>query len=91
LYAACILTLVGIGALDDKFDLSFQLRFAIQASLSVAMMIVGGIELNTIGDILGSGEVVTLGWFGYFVTIFAVVGAINAFNMVDGIDGLLGG
>ncbi|MEZ9678492.1 UDP-N-acetylglucosamine--undecaprenyl-phosphate N-acetylglucosaminephosphotransferase [Vibrio splendidus] len=91
LYAACILLLVGIGALDDKFDLSFKLRFAIQAALSVAMMVIGGIELNTIGDILGSGEVVTLGWFGYLVTVLAVVGAINAFNMVDGIDGLLGG
>lgn len=91
LYATCILLLVGVGALDDKFDLSFKLRFAIQAALSVAMMVVGGIELNTIGDILGSGEVITLGWFGYLVTIIAVVGAINAFNMVDGIDGLLGG
>ncbi len=91
LYVACIVILVGVGALDDKFDLSFKLRFAIQAALSVAMMVVGGIELNTIGDILGSGEVITLGWFGYLVTILAVVGAINAFNMVDGIDGLLGG
>ncbi|MFA0378598.1 UDP-N-acetylglucosamine--undecaprenyl-phosphate N-acetylglucosaminephosphotransferase [Vibrio sp. 10N.222.54.A3] len=91
LYAVCILLLVGIGALDDKFDLSFKLRFVIQAGLSVAMMVLGGIELTTIGDIFGSGEVVTLGWFGYFVTVLAVVGAINAFNMVDGIDGLLGG
>jgi len=91
LYTACILILVGIGALDDKFDLSFKLRFAVQASLSVAMMVLGGIELNTIGDVLGTGDIVTLGWFGYFVTILAVVGAINAFNMVDGIDGLLGG
>lgn len=91
LYAACIIILVGVGALDDKYDLSFQLRFAIQAALSVAMMMIGGIELNTIGDILGTGEVITLGWFGYFVTILAVIGAINAFNMVDGIDGLLGG
>lgn len=91
LYTACILILVGIGALDDKFDLSFKLRFAVQASLSVAMMVLGGIELNTIGDVLGTGDIVTLGWFGYFVTTLAVVGAINAFNMVDGIDGLLGG
>ncbi|MFN3018124.1 UDP-N-acetylglucosamine--undecaprenyl-phosphate N-acetylglucosaminephosphotransferase [Vibrio coralliilyticus] len=91
LYSACIVLLVGVGALDDKFDLSFKLRFAIQAALSVAMMILGGIELNTIGDIFGNGEIVTLGWFGYLVTILAVVGAINAFNMVDGIDGLLGG
>lgn len=91
LYSVCILLLVCIGALDDKFDLSFKLRFVIQAALSIAMMVVGGIELNTIGDIVGSGEVVTLGWFGYLVTVLAVVGAINAFNMVDGIDGLLGG
>lgn len=91
LYSACILILVGVGALDDKFDLSFKLRFAVQAGLSVAMMVLGGIELNTIGDVLGTGDIVTLGWFGYFVTIIAVVGAINAFNMVDGIDGLLGG
>jgi len=90
LYSACIIILVVVGALDDKFDLSFKLRFAIQAALSVAMMILGGIELNTIGDVLGTGEIITLGWFGYFVTILAVVGAINAFNMVDGIDGLLG-
>lgn len=91
LYATSIIILVGVGALDDKYDLSFKLRFVIQAGLSVAMMVIGGIELNTIGDILGSGEVVTLGWFGYLVTVLAVVGAINAFNMVDGIDGLLGG
>ncbi|MGD8111380.1 UDP-N-acetylglucosamine--undecaprenyl-phosphate N-acetylglucosaminephosphotransferase [Vibrio sp. TRT 17S01] len=91
LYAACIMVLVSIGALDDKYDLSFKLRFAVQAALSVAMMMLGGIELNTIGDVLGTGEIITLGWFGYFVTILAVVGAINAFNMVDGIDGLLGG
>ena len=91
LYAACILLLVGVGALDDKFDLSFKIRFVVQGALSVAMMVVGGIELNTIGDIVGSGDVVTLGWFGYLVTVLAVVGAINAFNMVDGIDGLLGG
>ncbi|RJX72367.1 undecaprenyl-phosphate alpha-N-acetylglucosaminyl 1-phosphate transferase [Vibrio sinensis] len=90
LYAGCILILVFVGALDDKFDLSFKLRFAVQAGLSVAMMTLGGIELHTIGNVFGSGEV-DLGWLGYVVTIFAVVGAINAFNMVDGIDGLLGG
>lgn len=91
LYAVCLFMLVAIGALDDKYDVSFKLRFAVQASISIIMMVLGGIELNTIGDVLGSGEIITLGWFGYLVTILAVVGAINAFNMVDGIDGLLGG
>lgn len=61
----------------------------IQAGLSIAMMMIGGIELHTIGNVFGFGEV-KLGLAGYVITILAVVGAINAFNMVDGIDGLLG-
>ncbi|MFH6909218.1 UDP-N-acetylglucosamine--undecaprenyl-phosphate N-acetylglucosaminephosphotransferase [Vibrio sp. LQ2] len=89
LYAGCILILVSVGAIDDKYDISFKIRFLIQAILSIAMMVLGGIELHTIGNVLGAGNV-TLGPLGYFVTIVAVVGAINAFNMVDGIDGLLG-
>lgn len=90
LYSVCLLILVTVGALDDKYDISFKIRFAIQAALSIAMMLMGGIELHTIGNVIGMGNI-TLGWLGYVVTIFAVVGAINAFNMVDGIDGLLGG
>lgn len=90
LYAACIIILTVVGALDDKFDISFKARFLVQGGLSIAMMMIGNIELHTIGNIFGTGNI-TLGWFGYLVTILAVVGAINAFNMVDGIDGLLGG
>lgn len=91
LYAACLTLLILVGALDDKLDISFKLRFAVQAAISFAMMLLGKIELQTIGDIFGTGEVITFGWLGYLVTILAVVGAINAYNMVDGIDGLLGG
>ncbi|TKF89033.1 UDP-N-acetylglucosamine--undecaprenyl-phosphate N-acetylglucosaminephosphotransferase, partial [Vibrio breoganii] len=89
LYAASILILVVIGALDDKYDISFKLRFLVQGALSIAMMGLGKIELSTAGNIIGTGPIL-LGWVGYIVTVFAVVGAINAFNMVDGIDGLLG-
>ena len=90
LYAACIFILTVVGALDDKFDVSYKVRFAIQALLSVLMIVVGGIELRAVGDIVGTGKIVTFGWFGYAITVVAVVAAINAFNMVDGIDGLLG-
>ncbi len=90
LYAGSIMTLVFIGALDDKFDISYKFRFLVQAVLSIAMMTIGEIELRTAGNIFGLGELL-LGSFGYIVTVFAVIGAINAFNMVDGIDGLLGG
>lgn len=90
LYVFCISILTIIGALDDKFDVSFKLRLAIQALLSVCMMYFAGLELHTLGNMIGFGTI-DLGMFGYLVTVLAVIGAINAFNMVDGIDGLLGG
>ncbi|GEA22412.1 undecaprenyl-phosphate alpha-N-acetylglucosaminyl 1-phosphate transferase [Vibrio harveyi] len=90
LYLTCICTLTIIGAVDDKIDLSFKIRMGIQAALSVAMMKIAGIELHSLGNMFGFGEI-SLGWFGDIITVLAVIGAINAFNMVDGIDGLLGG
>lgn len=90
LYLLCICILTIIGAIDDKLDLSFKIRMGVQALLSIVMMKVAGIELHSLGNMFGIGEV-SLGWVGNIVTILAVIGAINAFNMVDGIDGLLGG
>ncbi|MBY8199549.1 UDP-N-acetylglucosamine--undecaprenyl-phosphate N-acetylglucosaminephosphotransferase [Vibrio fluvialis] len=89
LFVVSIVVLTLVGALDDKFDLSVRLRIAIQALLSI-MMHSTGIELNSLGNVFGLGNV-QLGWLSSIVTVFAVIGAINAFNMVDGIDGLLGG
>lgn len=85
-----IVILTFVGALDDKFDINFSIRLVIQATLSICVMISTGIELNTLGNILGLGEI-KLGPFGYIITVIAVIGVVNAFNMVDGIDGLLGG
>ena len=90
LYLLCICTLTLLGAIDDKIDLSFKIRMGIQALLSIIMMKLAGIELHSLGNMFGMGEI-SLGWIGNILTIFAVIGAINAFNMVDGIDGLLGG
>lgn len=90
LFVVSIVVLTLVGALDDKFDLSVGLRIAIQALLSIVMMHSTGIELNSLGNLFGLGNV-QLGWLSSIVTVFAVIGAINAFNMVDGIDGLLGG
>ncbi|WP_038876841.1 UDP-N-acetylglucosamine--undecaprenyl-phosphate N-acetylglucosaminephosphotransferase [Vibrio jasicida] len=90
LYLLCICVLTAVGAVDDKIDLNFKVRMGIQAALSIVMMKVAGIELHSLGDMFGFGEI-SLGWAGSLVTILAVIGAINAFNMVDGIDGLLGG
>ncbi|MFA0308125.1 UDP-N-acetylglucosamine--undecaprenyl-phosphate N-acetylglucosaminephosphotransferase [Vibrio splendidus] len=90
LFLGCISTLVIVGALDDKYDLSFKVRLLIQALLSVSMMHFADLRLQNIGDIIGIGAI-HLGVLSPLITILAVIGAINAFNMVDGIDGLLGG
>ncbi|PMG99015.1 UDP-N-acetylglucosamine--undecaprenyl-phosphate N-acetylglucosaminephosphotransferase [Vibrio lentus] len=90
LFLGCISTLVIVGALDDKYDLSFKVRLLIQALLSVSMMYFADLRLQNIGDIIGIGAI-HLGVLSPLITILAVIGAINAFNMVDGIDGLLGG
>ncbi|CAM2952897.1 Undecaprenyl-phosphate alpha-N-acetylglucosaminyl 1-phosphate transferase [Vibrio mytili] len=90
LFVLSIALLTLVGAVDDKIDLSFKVRMGIQAALSIVMMKVAGIELHSLGNMFGFGEI-SLGWSGSIITILAVIGAINAFNMVDGIDGLLGG
>ncbi|WP_017221063.1 UDP-N-acetylglucosamine--undecaprenyl-phosphate N-acetylglucosaminephosphotransferase [Moritella dasanensis] len=90
LFMLSIFILTVVGALDDKYDLSFKIRFVVQAGLSIVMMLVADIQLHTLGNMLGFGDI-SLGLVGYLITVLAVVGAINAFNMVDGIDGLLGG
>lgn len=90
LYLACAGVMVLVGALDDRFDISVKFRALVQAAIAVVMMSYGGLYLATLGFILGPWEL-TLGPFGYLVTLFAVWASINAFNMVDGIDGLLGG
>jgi UDP-GlcNAc:undecaprenyl-phosphate GlcNAc-1-phosphate transferase len=89
-YLVCIVILTLIGAIDDKIDLSFKIRMAVQAVLSIIMIQAYGIELNSLGNMFGFGET-SLGMVSPVITVLAVIGAINAFNMVDGIDGLLGG
>ena len=91
LYSLSIIVLVAVGALDDKFDISFKLRLIVQILLAIVVMLYANFQLINLGDFLGFGYVHLPIPLGGVITVFAVLGAINAFNMVDGIDGLLGG
>lgn len=90
LFLASIAMLTVIGAFDDKYDISFKFRLIVQTVLTIIMIYITGLELNTIGDILGLGPL-SFGLLALVITVFGVLGTINAFNMVDGIDVLLGG
>ncbi|WP_440885581.1 UDP-N-acetylglucosamine--undecaprenyl-phosphate N-acetylglucosaminephosphotransferase [Vibrio campbellii] len=91
LYLVCSSILIVLGALDDYYDVSFKIRLAIQAGISLAMIHIGGHSLHDLGYLMGSETIALSEFAGTVITVIAVIGAINAFNMVDGIDGLLGG
>lgn len=92
LFLGCIALLTILGALDDKYDVSFKVRLLIQAALSITMILFADLNLHFLGNMFGFGDMwLGDGYISGVITIFAVIGAINAFNMVDGIDGLLGG
>ncbi|MFS1439379.1 UDP-N-acetylglucosamine--undecaprenyl-phosphate N-acetylglucosaminephosphotransferase [Shewanella sp. 10N.286.48.A6] len=91
LYVACSTILIVLGALDDRYDLSFKSRLIVQAGISLAMILIGYKSLHYLGFMFSDNALIIPTYISYIVTIFAVIGAINAFNMVDGIDGLLGG
>jgi len=85
-----ILLILGIGVIDDRYDISFKFRFLAQiAATAITMNYFRGMQLNSFGDLFGFGAVET-GLLVIPVTIFCVIGVINALNMIDGLDGLAG-
>ena len=81
--------LVLIGALDDRFGLPLSVRLATQVAAVLFMAYGGDLQLFTIGDPFGTGEV-SLGAFTLLFTLMVAVTIINAYNLVDGDDGLAG-
>ncbi|MGC6511945.1 MAG: MraY family glycosyltransferase [Parvibaculales bacterium] len=82
-----LLMLVGI--IDDFFDIRALYKLIAQSCAAGLMVWGTDIHIGTIAY-FPDGSPLSLGDFGYIVTIIAVVGLVNAFNMSDGIDGLAG-
>jgi len=80
---------IAAGCWDDVREISPRLKFAIQIAASSIMIWGAGIELRSVGDLLG-WRPIGLWIFAVPLTIFAVVGVVNAVNMMDGLDGLAG-
>jgi UDP-GlcNAc:undecaprenyl-phosphate GlcNAc-1-phosphate transferase len=81
--------LVVTGWLDDRFDLRWYWRLAIQGLAALILIYGGGVRIEQIGPVFGAGAT-SLGALSVPLTIIATVGLINALNMIDGIDGLAG-
>jgi UDP-GlcNAc:undecaprenyl-phosphate GlcNAc-1-phosphate transferase len=80
---------IGIGLWDDVTEISPRLKFAIQIVASAVMIFGAGIELHSVGNLLG-WHPIGLWIFTIPMTVFAVVGVVNSINMMDGMDGLAG-
>ncbi len=86
---AGILVLV-IGSIDDKYFLSFYIRFAAQIGAALILVIGSNTLLTDVGHLI-TESTLFLGSWTIPLTIFAIVGVINAVNLSDGLDGLAGG
>ena len=76
--------------IDDFIELRPMYRILIQVLLSIYMILTTGVYIETLGDLIGTGNI-NLGILSIPFTIFCVVGIMNAFNMMDGINGLCSG
>ena len=76
--------------IDDRHALSPAVRIPSQVFSAITMIYWGGIEINNIGDVTGTGNLIFVGIAAYFFTAVCTVGVINSVNMIDGVDGLSG-
>ena len=88
-FAVASILLVGVGVLDDKYDLSWRWRIPAQVAAALIMIYLGGVRVEQLGSLFGLHDT-SLGMLSVPFTVFATVGIINAINMVDGVDGLAG-
>lgn len=83
----CLLTLLVLGLIDDRFDLSAKLRFFIQIVCALVFAKYGA-RITNLHNIFKIHELPV--FVQYTVTVIIIVGVTNAFNLIDGIDGLAG-
>lgn len=87
---AGMLLMVGIGVLDDKYEVTRAGRFAVQVLAALIMTSWGEVQIQSLGNVIGLGDA-HLGHWAIPFTVVCTVGLINAVNMSDGFDGLAGG
>lgn len=87
---AGILMIIILGIIDDKFMLGFKIKFLVQIFASL-VVVLGGIEVNSLNIPLFNIETIELGMFSIPFTMLWIIGITNAINLIDGLDGLSSG
>jgi len=84
------LIIVTIGMIDDYQNISALLRLFLQIIIAIIMATLAGINLDSVGNLLGNSDLI-LGKWAFTITVIAIISSMNAVNMTDGIHGLAGG
>lgn len=79
------------GAADDKLDINAWIKFFMQITAAVLIVIFGNAQIFYLGDFGVLDDMLWTGWLAIPFSITAVVLLINAINLIDGVDGLAGG
>ena len=79
------------GVWDDFKNLKVQTKIAIQVLVSLIMIYVTEVKLESFGDLFGVSYPLQLGVLSIPITVIAVIALTNAINMIDGLDGLASG
>jgi UDP-N-acetylmuramyl pentapeptide phosphotransferase/UDP-N-acetylglucosamine-1-phosphate transferase len=88
-YLLCaILIILAIGFKDDIVGVSSGKKLLAQVLASLLIIHLGKIHLTSLHGLLGFHEVPL--WFGYILSLIAIIVITNAFNLIDGINSLLG-
>src|SRR5687768_4869685 len=70
--------LVVVGLLDDIYDVRWWWRVVAQVGAALAMIYIGGVRVEYLGQVFGA-QALDLGVWSVPFTIIATVGVINAF------------
>ncbi len=80
--------MAGVALADDVKDFRFVVKLVAQAGAALVAL-ASGLVLERLS--LPWIGVVELGWLGWVLTLFWILGCTNAVNFMDGLDGLVGG
>jgi UDP-GlcNAc:undecaprenyl-phosphate GlcNAc-1-phosphate transferase len=85
-FAVGALIIVGLGMLDDIYNVRASVKFIVQIGAALVVVFTG-----TRIDFIGWNLPEILDTFSIPITIIWIVGIVNAVNFVDGVDGLAAG
>ena len=83
-----VLLMFLVGMADDLVGVRYMAKFLVQI-MSALLIVASGMYIDDLYGFIWLWELPF--WFGWIVTIFAVVYVVNAINLIDGIDGLASG